>query len=321
MDKLQLISFIKEQLEKGTILKEDLSDLANDDSVKKSSGSHSGLVNVLYGIGAIIAVIGVVILIAQNWNEIGVAGRILVTIGISFATYVSAILLKGPEKNAFSQVMFTISAILAPVGAIVLIEEASIDPTWSVQFFISIIFVVIYGTAFFLSKRSILILFITAFSTWTYYVLLLKSIDSIYSAQTEILQWATILLGASYIFISYGFKSILQNSTKKEIRAIQNVLYGLGTIAILGAGISIGGIFDLIFIAFIFGAFYGSVYLKSFPMLVIGAIFLVAHIIKLTSEYFVDSIGWPVALIGIGFLVIGIGYLTVYLNKKYISKN
>lgn len=319
MDKLQLISFIKEQLEKGTISKGDLSDLVAGGSVEKSEGSSSKLVHILYGIGAIIAVIGVIILIAQNWNEIGMAGRILVTLGISFITYTSAILLKGPEKNALSQVMFTISAILAPVGAFVLIEEASIDPTWSVQFFISIILVAIYGTAFILSKRSILILFITAFATWAYYVLLLKSIDSIYSAQTEILQWATILLGASYIFVSYGLKSIL-HSSKKEVHVIQNVLYGLGTIAILGSGISIGGIFDLIFIAFIFGAFYGSVYLKSFPMLVVGALFLVAHIIKLTAEYFVDSIGWPIALIGLGFVVIGVGYLTYYLNKKYMSK-
>ena len=96
-------------------------------------------------------------------------------------------------------------------------------------------------------------------------------------------------------------------------------IYGFGTLAILGAGIFIGGVFDLILIALIFAVFYGSVYLKSRSMLIFGAIFLMAHIIKLTSKYFVGSVGWPVALIIVGFLVIGVGYMTFYLNKRFMS--
>ena len=80
-----------------------------------------------------------------------------------------------------------------------------------------------------------------------------------------------------------------------------------------------GGIFDLITIALIFAAFYGSIYLKSRSMLTLAALFLMGHIVQLTARYFVNSIGWPVALIAVGFLIIAIGYGTLYLNKKFIA--
>ena len=104
----------------------------------------------------------------------------------------------------------------------------------------------------------------------------------------------------------------------KEVLATQSVLYGLATIAILGAGIFIGGLFDLILVLLIFGAFYGSVYLRSGSMLILASLFLIAHTIKLTAEYFVNSVGWPVALICFGFVIIGVGYGTLYLNKTFI---
>jgi hypothetical protein len=109
-------------------------------------------------------------------------------------------------------------------------------------------------------------------------------------------------------------------SEGKEKKNIANIIYNLGMLGILGSAISIGGMFDVLFIACIFAAFYGSVFIKSKLMLVSGAGFLIAYIIKITGKYFVDSIGWPVALIGIGFMIIGIGYGTYAIGKKYISR-
>jgi uncharacterized membrane protein YGL010W len=80
------------------------------------------------------------------------------------------------------------------------------------------------------------------------------------------------------------------------------------------------GLFDLITLLIIFGLFYLSVYVQSRFVLVISGISLISYILKITSKYFVDSIGWPVALIGIGFLVIAIGYGTLYISRTYISK-
>ena len=185
----------------------------------------------------------------------------------------------------------------------------------------ALILCVLFGTALIVSKKNILVLITVGFATWAYYAILGNIFSNYYSS--DLFKWASILLGASYICIAYGYQAILPATSDlrdaKERKRIQNVLYGFGTLAILGAGIFIGGIFDLFFIAFIFAAFYGSVYLKSRSMLTFAGLFLMAHIVKLTSTYFVDSVGWPIALIVIGFLVIGVGYMTFYINKNFIS--
>ena len=324
MDKQQIISFIEEQLAEGKISKGDLSSLAGAsiDISPVKEGTPRNIINTFYGIGAIIVIIGVGILVAQHWDEIGFMGRILATLGISLVTYMAGLLLNKPQQKMVSQVMFTIAATLAPLGSYVLLKEAGITNfNFGVQTTTALILAAIFGTALFISKKNILVLITVAFASWAYYAIIMKALGSAFY-DSDFLKWASMLLGAAYIFIAYGFKSVFQNideNDTKDKRAVQNVLYGFGTLAVLGAGISIGGIFDLLFIAFIFGAFYGSVYLKSRAMLIFGALFLMAHIIKLTSKYFVDSTGWPLALIVIGFLVIGVGYMTFYLNKKFLS--
>lgn len=326
MDKQQVIAFIERQLATGIITAADLSNIltgsgqvmqAPPGAAPREENSKN-LIHTFYGIGAVIALIGVGILVAQNWNEIGFGGRVVVTLGISLATYVLALIMRSPEKKTLSQVLFTISAALAPLGAYVLLEEASVDLSWSTQLLTATILAVVYGVALFISRRSILVLITIAFASWAYYALLFKVFEN---GWDDMLKWATMLLGASYVLIAYGYgKSQPDALEDKEGRSVRNMLYGLGTLAILGGGIMIGEIFDLFYIALLFGAFYGSVYLKSGAMLILGAFFLMAHLIKLTSEYFVDSIGWPVSLIVMGFLVIGVGYMTFSLNKRFLSR-
>lgn len=326
-----MLSFIQAHLAAGTLTRDDLLSLigtpvaahapvAAQPAAAKEASSWN-LIHTFYGIGAIIALIGVAILVAQNWNELGFIGRLLVTLGISLATYAGGISLARPDQRMLSQVLFTISGVLAPLGAYVLVSEAGVNFDANVQAITGGILAVIFGTALYVSRRTILALLTVGFVTWAYYAFIFKIIGfEFYEA--DLMKWATMLLGASYILIAYGWRSVpssTDSSIEKEKRAALNVLYGFGTLAILGMGITIGGGFDIFYIALIFAAFYGSVYLKSRPMLIFAGLFLMAHLIKLTSEYFVDSIGWSVALIVAGFMVIGVGYLTFYLNKKFLS--
>src|SRR5213595_2646562 len=100
MDKQQVLSFIEGQLATGKISREDLKIFTGDSSMSQPIGSapysptsqalptkhesSKNLINTFYAIGAIIVTIGVGILIAQHWDEIGFLGRIVVTAGISF---------------------------------------------------------------------------------------------------------------------------------------------------------------------------------------------------------------------------------------------
>lgn len=332
MDKQQAVGFIKEQLRTGLLSKDDLLTLVGGEVATISSavqGEHTrdagskSLIHVLYGVGAIIAIVGVVILIAQNWDEIGFSGRLLVTLGVSFFSYAIAMALRSVEQRVLSQVLYIVSSTLAPLGVFVLLQESQIDFSWMMQFWIATGLFVVFGSALMISKRNILVLIPLFFASWGYYALIWHFLSFDYSVfNLDVLKWASILLGACYILVGLGYSTATLPEgmqDENERKAVKNALYGLGTLAVLTAGISLGGVFDLIYIVFIFTAFYGSVFLKSRAMLLLGALFLVAHIINLTEQYFVDSIGWPVALILIGFLVIGIGYGTLYLNRKFIS--
>lgn len=324
MEKQQIIAFINEQIASGKISTADLNNITSSvpATVQKESSS-ANLINVFYTIGAIIAIIGVGILIAQHWDDIGFIGRIIVTLGISLAAYIFGLVLAKPEQKMISQVMFTFSAALAPLGAYVLLHEAGIIYDKQVQIIVATVLAVIFGIALYISKRNILVLITIGFATWAYYATIFKIFGTYNYYDSDFLKWSSMLLGVAYLFIAYGYGAsakTLETNTEGEKRAVQSVLYGFGTLAVLGAGIFVGGAFDLVFIALIFAAIYGSVYVKSRAMLVLGAIFLMAHIIKITSKYFIDSIGWPVALIAVGFLVIGVGYMTFYLNRKFLSR-
>lgn len=335
MDKQQTIDLLKRQLSSGQISKDDLLGIIGDqyqssptqvtpqniilNSVEESHAIN--IVSIFYGIGAIIALVGVAILVEQNWKEIGFVGRILVTLGLSLVTYISGILLSNSTHSKLSQVMFTISAVLAPLSVYVMLEEGNIDFTRLIQFYSAIVLSIIYGFAYFVSKKNILVLITVWFGSWAYYSIIYEILGN-QNYNSDLLQWTSLILGVVYVLIATGFKSTGNQNDIAEVKektSIANVLYGFGTLLVLGAGISIGGIFDLLFIVVIFFAFYGSVFLKSRAMLIFSSLFLMAHIGKITSKYFADSIGWPVALIVTGFLVIGVGYMSYNLNKKYIS--
>ncbi len=328
MDKQQVIAFIESQVAAGKITRGDLAMLSGTPGVAPAMGNSDtatsgskGLIRVLYAIGAIIAIVGVGILVGQNWHEIGFAGRIAVSLGISLIAYVGGLLLRKPEQSAISQIMFVISAALAPLGAYVLLQEANMSFDAGIQAMVALVLAIIFGVGLLISKRSMLVLITIGFISWAYYAFIVNTLGFNYS-NYDFLKWATIILGAAYILIGYGYGARSAMATGGELRerkAVADVLYGFGTLAVLLGGIMIGGIFDLVFIALIFAAFYGSVYLRSRAMLIFGAIFLMVHIGKLTSKYFLDSIGWPVALIVVGFLVIGVGYMTYYVNKRYIT--
>ncbi len=313
MEKQEIISFIENQIAEGKISKQEVFSALSDD---KKTNNSKNLINVFYVIGAIIALVGIIILIVQNWSDIGLIGRILVTLGISLSSYVAGYLIKDEEKHTLSQVLFTMSAFLAPVGTGVLLHEAKIEVTPLLVSAISLVWAAAYGAALWGTRKSILIIFTTAFATVSLYSLASELLSNLFYSN-DLFKWLTILVGIAYALIAYSLSEV----GSYEKKSVKNILYGLGTIAILGVGISFGGFFDLLMIAVIFSAFYASVYIRSTVVLMLSALFLIAHIINITGEYFADSMNWAMILIFVGFLIIGIGYTTFYLNKKYISNN
>ena len=104
-------------------------------------------------------------------------------------------------------------------------------------------------------------------------------------------------------------------------------LYFFGTLGTLGSAIGLSGfkpntnwLWELLAPILIIAAIFSSLRLKSRSLLILGIIFLMAFIIKITGEYFTNTLGWPLSLVIIGLCLIALGYLAVSLNKKYFAK-
>lgn len=279
--------------------------------------------NVFYVIGGFIVIMGVVILIAQNWNEIGFAGRVLTTLGMAVIAYSAGVLIRKPEHNILSQILFVISIALFPIGALVIYRELNINIDWSVNLYTSLALLAIFILGYFANKKKILVLIILGLATWAYYSAIFKFIPYANNNSVDIIKWANMILGFSYILIAYGYKGTLsaEQSGEKGKTILGNFINDVGVFIALLAGLNIGGFFDLIYIFLLFAVFYGGTFMKDRAMLVLGGFFVIAYVAKITAKYFLSSLSWPLALILSGLLLMAVGYMVFYLNKKFISTN
>jgi len=149
----------------------------------------------------------------------------------------------------------------------------------------------------------------------TFVYLLAGALDDFRSDDLYI--YLTMAIGVSYLLLAHSFRD---NWNKILLGA----LYFFGSLGILGAGFSKvldSGFWELFYFIAVFAGLYLSVYLKSRIILVLSTVFLIVHVSYLTGEYFADSLGWPISLILLGFVIIGLGYGSVNINKTYIKKS
>jgi len=280
--------------------------------------SHLPVARMLYAIGAVIVLVGIIFFIAQIWDDIGSFGRILLTLGLGIVfVFLGADLVRKQADNLIGQIFHVIGGLLIPGGYFVLIEELNISTRtpWPFTFVFGKIFLV-YLVLTIIQKVPILTFFTIANGTAFVYFLVFSIIDGIPYIDDEIISvYLTMIVGASYFFLSRAF----QNTWNSKLNG---ALYLFGSIFVFGAAFS--RVFDselwqFLYFLVIFGGLYLSIYLKSQIILVMSTIFLIAHISYITSEYFADSLGWPISLVILRFIFIGLGYASVNINKKYIN--
>ena len=125
-----------------------------------------------------------------------------------------------------------------------------------------------------------------------------------------------MIVGLSYLLLSYSFL----NTRNKNLTEILNFF---GTFSLLASGFSkiFGSLpWQLFYPILVIGGFGFSIYARSRSILIISTISLLSYFSYITGEYFANSLGWPIALVILGFLFIGLGYISININKKYIQQ-
>lgn len=124
-----------------------------------------------------------------------------------------------------------------------------------------------------------------------------------------------IALGLSIIMITWEID-------KTPHRAIAAFWYVIGSLGFLWSVFDFveGSPFDLLYLPFTILMMFMSVRIKSRSLLLVSTFALLGYLGYFTGQYFAHTVGWPVALIVMGFVLIGISAYAVRLSKTIKHK-
>jgi hypothetical protein len=290
--------------------------------------TRAGIAEVLSYLGGAVVVTGVATLIGQNWAGLSQPTRLLATLGAGLAAFVVGVLLsRQPRTDRVAPAFYLISALVTPIGIAVLQDGAGMSPdSNSAQSVNALAMVAAFGATFYLLRRMVLLVVTVAFGIW-----LFVAVTGLFQNQGP---WAAVnggdgtpnydayrvmVVGLSLALLGYGLRST-------DWRSLSGTLYGFGSLGLIVGALVLGGwpphdslIWNLAFPVLDFGILLAGVQVKSRSALTMGTLGLMAYIVKITAEYFTDSLGWPLALVLAGLGMIAIGYFSLMVRRRYLT--
>jgi hypothetical protein len=277
---------------------------SDDPGARRTQGV---LVHVLGVLGGTFVFAGVGVFIALQWSELNAAARVLVTLGSGLIAFVLAVL--GTRDRRFEKAatpLFLAGAVLEPGGMIVAFEEFGSGGDWRLASLVtSGAMAAQFALTFGVLGRSALLFLTILFST-TFFWTALDLMD----ADSAVI---SIVLGTSMLLAAVG----VDRSGRSEITPFW---YFAGAAAFLY------GFFDMVertplevtFLGVAAAFVYGSVLLHSRTLLAVATLAILAYTAYFTGEHFVDSVGWPLALVAFGLVLIGLSALAVRIDRDYV---
>lgn len=318
----ELLKEISKKYKSGEISKAEFFNILMDDPVsepKRQSEKRINLigdfsiVKILYILGGLIVASGIVFFVGQVWDDIGTLLRIFITFVFGFLLAISgSFLLIQKQKNSIGSVFHFIGGILIPLGVVVLLTELDSnieinDLMFLVAFSLMFVF---YAMLALFHKNSLLTVFSIFNGTVALYIFPILVGLNDYS-----LWYLTTAVSLLYIFLGYLFR-------KGFNKRIVGLLYFLGIFLFfisLAVWLFEARIFEVLYLPAIVGCLLLSKYLRSQAILFTSMTAFFGYIVYITQEHFVDSIGWPVAMVILGLILIGIGYFSITIRNRILS--
>lgn len=321
MDKQTLLQLIKTFAEQQQITQAEVSAIF-EKLGQTTRQRRINLAAIFYYLGAVIVALGIIILCWEHWQLLPKSTRIFMTLGGGIAAYCIGSLFNysarfsGPA-NAF----YCIFNLILPIGLWILFDnKAGFDSANSgLQ---TLIFGTMFGLQLFsylLFRKPLFVIFSILFGSLLFFYAADLTLAK-YLAKTNVfLEYRFLTIGLGYLWLGYYFALSRQLLSK--------VLYGIGSCLFLTASLLLGDwtsppaiFWELIFPGLAFGCMFLSIYLQQRILLVFGAIYLMAYILKVTDAYFATSLGWPLALVLAGLLLIGVGMLAFRLRHFVFTR-
>ncbi len=293
-----------------TLTSQDIAEAMNP--IERSGGIASKLLAYVGGI-LMLASLGATIL--MFWDDMNIAAHLLVTLGVSLlCIFIALLLLKGEndpdstESRLVNAVMplFLVGFLLQPMGMMVAFDEWNIMSTAQLSLLLTTLLMLAQSVFFYWRYQRDDLLFVSLI----YFTLsLLNGLDlQDASESTNFAITGFLLLPITYYF------------DQTDNRRITPFWYLGASSALLWAVFELlePTRFHVIFVAVAILMTYFSTLAKSRLMLFVSTSAMLCYLAYFTNEYFVDSIGWPIALMLMGVLLIGFSSLALRISNKFI---
>lgn len=271
-------------------------------------GKTTILTRALAYLGGTFVFAGLGVFIAMNWESMNFAAQVIITLGSGLAAFVMALIAAKDERyEKAAAPLFLIAAVLQPIGILVIFAEYYKGNEWE------LVSMVISGA---LAAQQILALIMTqrttlVFTALVFAVVFMLTLFSYLGIDYDI---TTLALGGTLLSLSVGLD-------QTRHKGITPFWYLVGSMSLLY------GVFSLIerspieiaFLGVAAAVVYLSTVVRSRTLLFVGTVAILSYIGYFSARHFVQSIGWPIALVLFGLLLIGLSATAFRINKNYIS--
>ncbi len=314
-----------------SVLGENQPPLATSPKHPSFSMPKINLQKILYYVGGLIVILGIVFFIAQFWSTMSQISKTVTTLVPAISAYsLGYYFFRYTQNKEFGHAFLVISAVLFPLGVGTALDVMGISATTAegISINAALLFMISF-TSYAVLKAPIFL----PLSVLTASVLFLSLTDFIFYRYfvditiPKFTQYRILSLGIAYLAFGYYFAQ-----TNRQF--MSGGMYFLGLLMVLGIALVLQGFKDFKdkdYIASIFwqviypfllaATFWGSIKLQSRVFLLMATFFTFAEILKLTAQYFSESISWPLSLVIGGLIIMGIGYMSFEINKRFLQNS
>jgi hypothetical protein len=244
---------------------------------------------LLAGLGAALTLAGVLVLTARLWVAIGVTGVVTVTVGTGLLALALAYVSAGePRGRALVTPLYVVSALAQPIGMAIFFADLRRPPRIEVELLAVAGVMAAQGALLAVRSRGLAI----ACATLLFGAIALTAALDLAGIDGEI---NAILVGATFFAVAWGLR-------RTDFEPIAPLWLGASAACVLPAWLywTRGGAGELTFTPLVAACLWLSVLLSSRALLAVGAAAVVLYLGDLSHRYFVDALGWPLVLIGLG---------------------
>jgi hypothetical protein len=259
-------------------------------------------------LGGIFVFVGLGIFVGMRWDDLGPAGRVLLTFGPGLCLFVLALVCTSdPRVEIAATPLFLVAGLVQPTGILVMLNEYGRGgETEHAVLFTSLVMLVQSGCTFWARRRTVLAFMAIVFGAIAVFV----SLDLLGAN----LYLTGITMGASLLCIGWSLD-------RSPHRAIAGVIY------FVGAALLLEEIYawlrreplEILFLGAACGVVVLAAVARSRSLLVVGTAALVGYIADFIYRHFAGNLGAPLALMAIGLVFLGLGAAAVRINAQYIA--